>query len=391
MSDPPPAFADYYRQIYIRGLSGETQSLPVDWRELERAAEEAMEPRAAAYVYAGAGSGATMRANRAAFERWRIVPRMLRDVADRDLATRVAGVDLPAPVLLAPIGAQTIVHPDGELASARAAARLGLPFVASSAAAHTLEQIAAAAGDAPRWYQLYWPSDPELAESFVGRAEVAGYSAIVVTVDAFVPGWKPRDLQQAWLPFLEGVGNANYLQDPVFRAALERPPEDDLGAATGHYLRVVSNESLTWDDLDWLRDRTSLPILVKGILHPDDAREARERGLDGVIVSNHGGRQVDGSIAALDALPAVAGAVGGDVEVLLDGGIRSGSDAIRALALGADAILVGRPYLWGLALEGEAGVETVLRMLLAELDLTLGLSGYRSPAELDRAALEPAP
>jgi isopentenyl diphosphate isomerase/L-lactate dehydrogenase-like FMN-dependent dehydrogenase len=254
-----------------------------------------------------------------------------------------------------------------------------------------MEQIAAAAGDAPRWYQLYWPNDPELAESFVGRAELAGYAAIVVTVDAFVPGWKPRDLQQAWLPFLEGIGNANYLQDPVFRAALERPPEEDLGAAIAHYLEVLVNESLSWDDLEWLRDRTSLPILIKGILHPDDASEARERGIDGVIVSNHGGRQVDGAIAALDALPAVAGAVGGDVAVLFDSGIRSGSDAIRALALGADAILVGRPYLWGLALGGEAGVETVLRMLLAELDLTLGLSGCRRPGELDRASLEPAP
>src|SRR5438445_642398 len=253
MSEPgaPPEqrFGDYYRAIYARGLSGERPSLPVSWAELERRAEEAMESRTASYVYAGAGSGDTMRANLEAFRRWRIVPRMLRDVSEVNLATTILGIAASAPVLLAPIGVQTIVHPDGELASARAAAALGVPFIASSASAHTLEEIADAGGG-PRWYQLYWPNDLELAASFVRRAETAGYGAIVVTVDTFIPGWKPRDLQEAWLPFLEGVGNANYLQDPVFRAALERSPEEDLGAALGHYLSVYVNPSLTWDDLE---------------------------------------------------------------------------------------------------------------------------------------------
>ena len=378
-------FGDYYREIYMHGLGGKTPSIPVDWAELERRAEEEMEPRAAGYVYASAGTGATMRSNREAFDRRRIVPRMLRDVGGRDLTSEVCGTSMPAPVLLAPIGAQTIVHPDGELASARAAAELGLPFVASSASSHTLEEIAEAGG--PRWFQLYWPNDPELAESLVNRAESAGYEAIVVTVDTYIPGWKPRDLQQAWLPMLEGVGNANYLQDPVFRAALDKPPEEDLGAAIGHYLSIYVNPSLTWDDLAWLEQRTSLPILIKGVLHADDAREAQARGAAGVIVSNHGGRQVDGAIASLDALEAIVGAVGGDVAILLDSGIRSGSDAFKALALGADAVLVGRPYLWGLALEGEAGVATVLKMLLAELDLTMALSGHTRPADLDRSAL----
>jgi len=380
-------FGDYYREIYARGLAGETPSLPVAWADLERAAESAMEPRAASYVYAGAGSGDTMRANLEAFRRWRIVPRMLRDVSEVTLSTTILGTPAAAPVLLAPIGVQTIVHPDGELASARAAAALGVPFVASSASAHTLEEIADA-GDGPRWYQLYWPNDPELAESFVRRAEAAGYGAIVVTVDTYIPGWKPRDLQQAWLPFLEGVGNANYLQDPVFRAALERTPEEDMGAAIGHYLSVYVNPSLTWDELEWLRETTSLPIVLKGILHSDDAREAVARGIDGIVVSNHGGRQVDGAIASLDALPAIADAAGDELAILLDSGIRSGSDIIKALALGADAVLLGRPYLWGLALGGEAGVATVLRMLLAELDLTMALSGIASPEHLSRAALE---
>jgi L-lactate dehydrogenase (cytochrome) len=260
-------------------------------------------------------------------------------------------------------------------------------MIASTAAAFTWEEIAEANGDGPRWLQLYWPNDRRLVESFVGRAEAAGYSAIVVTVDTFIPGWKPRDLQQAWLPFLEGMGNANFFQDPVFRADLEQTPEEDVGAATGHYLGVYVNPSLTWDDLAWLREQTELPIVVKGIQHPEDAREAARRGLDGIVVSNHGGRQVDGAIASLDALPAIAEAAGEDLAILFDSGIRGGSDAIKALALGADAVLLGRPYIWGLALEGQQGVETVLKMILAELDLAMALCGYTRPDQLSPDAL----
>jgi lactate 2-monooxygenase len=387
VSGAPAPFGDYYREIYARGLGGETPTVPIDWAELEAAAEAAMEPRAAGYIYAGAGTGATMRANREAFERLRIVPRMLRDVSHRDLSVELLGRRLPAPLLLAPIGVQGIVHADGELATARAAADLGLPLVVSSAATRTVEEIAEAGGDGPRWYQLYWPNDDELAASLVRRAEEAGYEAIVITVDTFIPGWKPRDLQQAWLPFLEGVGNANYLQDPVFRAALEKTPEEDLGAAIGHYLSVYVNPSLGWDDLERMREWTSLPILLKGILHPDDAVEAARRGVDGIIVSNHGGRQVDGAIASIEALPAIVDAAAGELAILLDSGVRGGADVFKALALGADAVLVGRPYVWGLALEGADGVTTVLRMLLAELDLTLALSGQASVAQLDRSAL----
>ena len=382
---------DYYREIYARGMMGEVPSLPVSWAELEHRATDAMDPRAAAYVDAGAGAEDTMRENLAAFRRWRIVPRMLRDVAERDLSSTVLGTEMAAPVLLAPIGVQTIVHPEGELATARAAATIGIPMVVSTAAAHTLEGIAEAGGAGPRWYQLYWPNDDEIAASIVARAEAAGYEAIVVTLDTFIPGWKPRDLQQAWLPFLEGVGNANFLQDPVFRAQLAQPPEEDLGAATGHYLSVYVNPSLSWEDIGRLREWTSLPILVKGVLHADDAREAQEQGVDGVIVSNHGGRQVDGSIASLDALPAIVDALEDETAVLLDSGIRGGADAFKALALGADAVLLGRPYLWGLALDGHAGFETVLRMLLAELDLTVALTGHTSPGELDRGVLARVP
>src|SRR3954454_2107477 len=262
-------FADYYREIYAHGLGGETPSIPVSVAGLERRAAEAMDERAANYVFAAAGSEGTMEANRDAFERHRIVPRMLRDVAARDLSTTVLGTAMPAPLMLAPIGVQKVVHPDGELATARAAAALGLPMIASTASHFTLEEIAAAGGEAPRWFQLYWPNDPELARSLVGRAEAAGYGAIVLTVDTFIPGWKPRDLNQAWLPFLNGLGVANYFQDPVFRSRLEKTPEEDPGAATGQFLAVQANPALSWGDVWQLREMTSLPILVKGIQQVD--------------------------------------------------------------------------------------------------------------------------
>lgn len=379
MADP----ADYYREIYLRGLGGETPAIPVSVGELEHRAVAAMEPKAANYVGAGAGSEDTIAANAAAFRRHRIVPRMLRDVAERDLSTTLLGTAMPAPLMLAPIGMQKVVDDEGELATARAAAAVGAPMIVSTASHFSLEEIAAAGGaEAPRWFQLYWANDRELVESFVGRAERAGYGAIVVTVDTFVPGWKPRDLQQAWLPFLNGMGLANYFQDPVFRAALETSPEEDQGAATGHFLGVQANPSLTWDDLAWLRERTSLPILIKGIQHVEDAREAARRGLDGIVVSNHGGRQVDGAIASLDALPAIAAAVGEELAVLFDSGVRGGADVLKALALGADAVCLGRPYIWGLALGGQAGVEAVLKMALAELDLTMALCGLTGPDQL---------
>jgi len=386
---PPPTFGDYYREIYAKGmLAGEPPTLPMAWEELEERARESLDDRAIAYVFGGAGSEDTMRANLEAFRRWRIVPRVLRqDLSMRDLSVELLGTRMPAPVMLAPIGVQTLLHEEGELASARAAAAVGLPLITSTASATALEEIAEANGDGPRWYQLYWPNDDEIAASIVRRAEASGYSAIVLTVDNYLPGWKPRDLQQAYLPFLEGIGIAQYLSDPVFLEGLEKTPEEDMGAAVGHFLGVFANPALTWERLDWLRGTTSLPIVLKGILHPDDAREARERGVDGIVVSNHGGRQIDGAIASLDALPPIVDAVSGEMSVLLDSGIRSGADIFKALALGADAVLVGRPYLWGLALDGQTGVETVLRSLLAELDLTMALSGFTRTAEIDAGVL----
>ena len=385
-------FADHYREIYMLGLSGQAPTVPVSLAELERLAVEAMEPKAANYVGAGAGSEDTIRANVEAFRRHRIVPRMLRDVSERDLSTTLLGTAMPAPLLLAPIGVQAILDEEGELATARAAAAVGVPMIASTASHFSLEEIAEAGGPgAPRWFQLYWANDRALVGSFVDRAERAGYGAIVLTVDTFIPGWKPRDLQQAWLPFLNGMGVANYFQDPVFRAGLEQSPEEDEGAATGRFLGVQANPSLSWDDLAWLRERTSLPIVIKGIQHVDDAREAAARGVDGIVVSNHGGRQVDGAIASLDALPPIAAAVGGELAILFDSGIRGGADVLKALALGADAVCLGRPYVWGLTLAGQAGVEAVLKMVLGELDLTMALCGYTRPDQLGHEALAPAP
>jgi lactate 2-monooxygenase len=242
-------------------------------------------------------------------------------------------------------------------------------------------------GDGRRWYQLYWPRERELAASFVARAEQAGYEAIVLTLDTWFLGWRPRDLKNAYLPFLKGIGVANYFSDPVFRAALEKSPEEDPGPAIGHWAYQFANPTVCWDDLAWLKEQTKLPVVLKGIVHVEDARRAQELGVDGLLVSNHGGRQVDGALGALDALPPIRAAVGDQLPLLFDSGVRTGADAFKALALGADAVCIGRPFVWGLALAGQAGVEHVLRCLLAELDLTLALSGYTAIDQIDGAAL----
>jgi lactate 2-monooxygenase len=383
----PPDFASFQYEIYAAGLIEQKPELPVSAAELQQRAREAMTPEAYGYVAGGAGAEQTMRANLDAFERRQIVPRMLRDVSARDLSTTVLGTAMPAPLMLAPVGVQSIVHPEAELAAARAAAARGVPFILSTAASHSIEQVAEAMGEASRWYQLYWPRERALAASFVERAERAGFGAIVLTLDTWFLGWRPRDLANAYLPFLKGEGVANYFSDPVFRAALEKPPEEDPGPAIGHWAYQFANPTVSWADLEWLKEQTTLPVVLKGIVHSDDAARAQQAGVDGLIVSNHGGRQVDGSLGALNALEAIRAAVGAELPLLFDSGVRGGADIFKALALGADAVCIGRPYMYGLALAGQAGVEHVLRCLLAELDLTLALSGYTSIAQVDRAAL----
>jgi lactate 2-monooxygenase len=324
-----------------------------------------------------------MHANRAAFERRRLLPRMLRGNRQRDLSIDLLGTTLPAPFLLAPVGVLSIAHPEGELAVARASAASGVPLILSSAASHSIEEVAEAMGDARRWFQLYWVNDREIAASFVSRAEAAGFEAIVVTVDTLMLGWRERDLRRAYLPFVTGEGCAQFFSDPVFQSRLSAPPQEDMLGAAAAVLATFPNLDLTWDDLDWLRAQTELPLVVKGVLAAEDAALAFEHGADGVIVSNHGGRQVDGAVGSLDAFVEVREAVGSDATVLMDGGIRRGADVLKALALGADAVLLGRPYAYGLAVGGQEGVEAVIRHLLADTDITLALVGARSVRELD--------
>ncbi len=419
---------DRQREIVAAGIRGRRPAVPTDFATLERRARRKASARAWSFVAGGAGEGATMRANREAFERWRIVPRMLRGAADRDISIELLGRRIPAPILLAPVGALELLHPEADLAVARAAAALGIPYIFTSQASVPMEACAAAMGGAPRWFQLYWGTDDALAESFVERARAAGAEALVVTLDATTMGWRPTDLNRGVLPAARGEGLAQYTTDVRFlelvreriaataasgalpREFTARALRDELApralrtlvsvsrrfpgrlrdnlrspeprAAVRTFFELSTRPSLSWADIERLRERTELPILLKGILHPDDARRALAAGVAGVIVSNHGGRQIDGAIGALDALVEIAPVVAGQAALLVDGGVRGGADVFKALALGADAVLVGRPYAYGLALAGAAGVREVLANIVAEFDLTLGLSGLASVAEL---------
>jgi isopentenyl diphosphate isomerase/L-lactate dehydrogenase-like FMN-dependent dehydrogenase len=383
-------FGSYQAEIYVQGLGGTVPTFTTDGTKLAEVAAEALEPGPYGYLAGAAGSGATDRANIAAFEKWRIVPRMLTGASQRELATTVLGTELPAPVLLAPIGVQSILHPEGELATARAAAELGLPFTLSTASSYSIEEVAEASGDGPRWYQLYWPNDPEVCVSLLERAARNGFSTLVVTLDTWTLGWRPRDLDQAYLPFLQGIGTAIPFSDPVFRAGLAVPPEEDLTAAVLRWVPMFTGTDHTWDQLAFLREHWSGPIVLKGIQHVEDARRAVAAGMDGIVVSNHGGRQVDGAVASLDVLPGIVAAVGDQLTVLFDSGIRTGADVLKALALGAEAVFIGRPYAYGLGLAGQDGVRHALRSLLAEFDLTMALSGHRTLEALTPDSLVPA-
>lgn len=376
-------FGDHQSSIYVNGMFlGQVPEITTNLAELESHAAKALDPAAMGYIVPSAGSGATARANVEAFQRWRIVPRMLRDHAVRDLSTTVLGTELAAPIMLGPVGVQTLAHPEGELATARASAALGLAYVHSTQASYSMEEAAEANGDGQRWYQLYWPNDPDLCNSFLRRAQAAGYTHLMITLDTTLLGWRPADLDRGFLPFLKAEGIANYTSDPVFRALLEKSPEEDPGAAGITFASVFPNPGLSWDQLRGVREQWDGPILLKGIQHVDDARLAVEHGMDGIVVSNHGGRQVDGAIASLEVLPQIAEVVGDQLTVLFDSGVRTGPDVFKTLALGAEAVLLGRPYLYGLALAGQAGVEHVVRCLLAELDLTLANAGYASHREV---------
>ncbi|MCF8604453.1 alpha-hydroxy-acid oxidizing protein [Gordonia sp. HY442] len=413
-------------EIYRAGIHGRTPSVPTDFATLERRARAKMSARSWAYIAGGAGEGRTMTANRDALDRWAIVPRMLRDTSERDLGIELFGQDLPAPILFSPVGAGALAHDRADVHIGHAAAELGLPYIFSNQGCAPMEEVAAEMESvrpgAPRWFQLYWSTDDRLVRSLVNRAEKSGAAAIAVTLDTTMLGWRPQDLNLGSLPFARAEGIDQYTSDPTFweivaerlKGAVGEKPEISVGAiktllsiaknvpgdlrrnltapepraAVETFLDIYSRPSLNWDDIASLRDLTKLPIVLKGVLHPDDARQAVDVGVDGIIVSNHGGRQVDGSISSTDALVDVADAVDGRIKVLVDSGFYTGSDVFKALALGADAVCIGRPHMYGLALAGAQGARDAVANIVAELDLTLGLSGHTDVRTLDRSALK---
>jgi lactate 2-monooxygenase len=383
-----PHYGDYQHAIYGAALRGVLPALPVDAATLERRAEAAMPPHVRDYVQGGCGDELTQRRNAAAFGHWGIVPRMLVDTTARDLSVELFGLRLPSPLFMAPIGVTGLCSQDGhgDLAAAQAAAATGVPLTVSTLGNDSLEDVARACGETPAFFQLYTPRKDELAASLVGRAEAAGYKAIVVTLDTWVTGWRPRDLNAGNFPQLRGAALENYFSDPVFRRLLGREPRDDLSAAVALWAGLFG-KVLTWDHLAWLRSLTRLPLVLKGICHPDDAARAVAAGIDAIYCSNHGGRQANGGIAAIDLLPGVVAAAG-STPVLFDSGVRTGTDVVKALALGATMVGVGRPYCYGLALGGAEGAAHVLRCLLAEADLLMAVNGFPSVAAVRAAGAQ---
>lgn len=412
---------DWQRQIYLDGFAGKLPAIPIDPVKLELAAKSVMTPKAFAYVAGGAGEDRTVSSNRTAFSSVQIVPRMLRDVAARDTSVTLFGQKISSPLLLSPVGVLDLAHPDADIAVAKAATSLNIPYIFSNQASRPMEECAAVMGNSPHWFQLYWSKSYDLVASFVQRAEKCGCSTIVVTLDTTMLGWRTRDLDLGYLPFLEGKGISQYTSDPVFQKMLdenETGPEikreiswnSVLGLikmvnnypgnsfvkklrsgrpikAVRKFVGTYSNPSTTWNDLKFLRQHTKLPIVLKGILHPDDARKAIDFGMDGIIVSNHGGRQVDGAISTFQALPAIAEVVNKKIPVLLDSGVRTGSDIFKAIALGASAVCIGRPYVYGLALAGQDGVYQVIRNLQSDFELTMGLAGCTSVSDINKSNL----
>ncbi len=418
----PVSALERQREIFVRGISGNTPVIPTHFRQLEQLAEKVLAKKAFAYIAGGAGVETTILQNEKDFQKWKIIPRVLEDVGERDTSIQLFGDDYPAPFLLAPIGVLDLAHPKADLAVAKAAGKLGVPMIFSNQASYPMEETAEVMGATPKWFQLYWSKSNELVKSLVKRAEQAGCTAIVVTLDTTMLGWRPRDLDLGYLPFMEGRGIAQYTSDPVFNAIIDQPDEEPQLStkppltfqtiasifrlmhrypggffsnvrskrplkAVRTFINIYSRPTLQWEDLPFLRELTDLPILLKGVLHPDDAHRAIDYGMNGIIVSNHGGRQVDGAVSSVEALVPVIEEVKGQLPVLLDSGIRSGSDIFKAIALGATAVLLGRPYVYGLAIAGQRGVEEVLKNYLAEFELTMGLAGCRNVEEIKNKEL----
>ncbi|KAI0404934.1 glycolate oxidase [Xylaria palmicola] len=390
----PPPFGNYQAEIYTRGLLHDVLPLvTTDPNKLRLQAKEAMSEDAYNYIAGGAGEGATMDANRLAFRQWKIVPRMMRPNAPRDLSVSLFGEQYDSPVLVAPVGVQEVYHKDKEVGTAAACAELNVPFIMSTASTSSMQEVAAASGDHPRWFQLYWPMDDEITASILRTARAAGFKVLVVTLDTATMSWRPADLDTAFIPFMRGQGNTVGFHDPVFRRKFaERSdgatPEEVPVLAARYWLgEAFSGDSHRWEHLEVIKKHWDGPIVLKGIQHPDDAVLALQHGVSGIIVSNHGGRQVDGAIGSLDMLPEIVEAVGDKMTVLFDSGIRTGADVVKALALGAKAVLIGRPVMYGLGIAGKEGAKHVLASILADLDGTMGLAGIKSVADLSQATL----
>ncbi len=381
------AFADYQKELYDQSLHGNQPQYPIRFEDLEKKAAAAMTPKVLQYVAGGAGDEHTQRANCAAFKRWGLYPRMGIAPEERDMSVELFGMRFPSPIFMAPIGVIGVCDPDGhgDMLCARASVRTGVPFFVGTLTSDPMEDIAAELGDTPAFFQLYTPPDRKMATSLVRRAEAAGFKAIAVTLDTWVTGWRPRDLSGGNYPQVPSGCLANYASDPVFRSRLSR--DEDATAAAMRKLPIFGGP-FRWDDLEWLRAETDLPLMVKGICHPDDVRRAKDIGVDGIYCSNHGGRQANGGLPCLDCLPDVLEAADG-LPVLFDSGVRSGADILKALALGATAVGIGRPYAYGLALGGVEGIVHVLRSLLAEADLIMAVDGYPSLKDLTPEALRP--
>ncbi len=422
---------DWQRLIYLKGFTGKKPLISPNWAQLEQQAIAKMDKDAASYIVYGAGQQQSMANNRIGFDRYRIIPNMLNNVHNRDTSVDVLGVKMPSPFWLCPIGVAEMVHPEADICTAKAAAETGIPMVYSNQASVPMEACAAVMGDSPRFFQLYWSKSRDLVASLVQRAEKCGCKGIVLTLDTTMLGWRTHDLDIAFLPFLQGKGIAQYTSDPVFLKLLDEELKQPKGAddfkpaisfstiknlitavknfpntygtsrgnreggnfftklrsgkpmgAVKLFTKIYTNSELTWDDLAFLRQHTKLPILLKGILSADDARKAVDYGMNGIVVSNHGGRQIDGSIGAIEALPDVVKAVNKQVPIILDSGIRGGADVFKALALGANAVGLGRPYIYGLALGGQQGVYEVIRHLQADFELTMSLAGCKNVGEI---------
>jgi lactate 2-monooxygenase len=412
---------DWQRNIYLNGFAGKKLNVNVDLSTLEQRAKSVLTTQAFEYIAGGAGLEHTVSRNRSAFDQYKIIPRMLNNVSERDTSVNILGTQLPVPLMLSPVGVLELAHRDADLAVARAAAATGVPFIFSNQASVPMEKVAAAMGNSPRWFQMYWSKSRDLVASFARRAEACGCAAIIVTLDTTLLGWRTRDLDHAYLPFLEGKGIAQYTSDPVFQKLMDEPSDPAVAKqdvtlhsigglikmtraypggnffskllsgrprkAVQKFVSIYSNPALTWNDLSFLRENTRLPILLKGILHPDDASKAIDHGMNGIVISNHGGRQVDGAVATLDVLPKIAEVVKKKIPLLLDGGIRGGADMFKAIALGADAVCIGRPYAYGLAIAGEIGVYEVIRNLMADFEFTMALSGCKDIKDISNFKL----